>query len=75
MSLYAQGVVGEVPPHQATPPLIVVREKTSDAWWSVVKWAGAALVILAGYREAQTLYRKYLHREDVDAEQASAEGE
>jgi hypothetical protein len=52
-----------------------MREKSGDLWWSVVKWAGAALVILAGYREAQTLYRKYLHREDTDAEQTPPEGE
>lgn len=62
MSLYTDGaMVGAEPPK---PTVIVNAGKAQDNFWTVVKWAGAALVLITGYREARQFWREKLGNHD-----------
>jgi hypothetical protein len=43
-------------------PLININAaKTGDTFWTAVKWIGAGLVLVTGYREAKTFWQRNLY--------------
>ncbi len=67
MSAYRDAIIaGEIEPNRSTPIVIVPKEKAQDNFWTAVKWVGAAVTLIVGYREAKSLYKTYLHRQDEE---------
>lgn len=62
MSAYRDAISTERPTSPQQPTIIVNTEKAGDTFWTAVKWIGACVTLVVGYREARTFYEQVRKR-------------
>jgi hypothetical protein len=75
MSAYTDAIAGEQQPVTvgSNPVVIIKKEEVADNFWTAIKWTGAIVTLIVGYREAKQLYKTYLRRQNDEDDEADAE--